>query len=80
MLINRDKLNDSQVWSDAADRLEAVICSINKGTTPDCFNFIALHNVYLLTSFLYYHYNESVISDITFDKLCKYLLDNFDRE
>ena len=32
---------------------------------------------YLITSYLYYHRNESIISDPLFDEMCKRMLDNW---
>lgn len=36
-----------------------------------------LVNVYLISSFLYYHLNESILSDHDYDRLCKTLLDRY---
>ena len=69
---------DQQLYHEAANKLHTDIQQLIAGSDFSQFNHIALHNIYLLTSFLYYQYNEIVISDNKFDALCKYILDNFD--
>ena len=33
---------------------------------------------FLMTSFAYYHYDISILTDEVFDKMCKYMLDNYE--
>lgn len=68
---------ESQIFSEAAQKLYDAIMEIKYGRPFDSFNFIMLHNIYMLGCILYYHLDESILSDTDFDKLCKYLLDNF---
>lgn len=39
---------------------------------------IYLHNLYLVTSYLYYEMNISMISDSLYDKLCGYIHDHLE--
>ena len=69
---------DSEIFSEAAQKLYDAIMEIKYGRPFHSFNFIMLHNIYMLGSVLYYHLDESILSDTDFDKLCKYLLNHFD--
>lgn len=73
------KYSSDRTGFEAASKMYRVIQHIESGMLFEEFNFIALHNIYLLASFLYYKFNISPMSDNKFDMLCKYLLDNYDK-
>ncbi len=70
--------SDNTIWFKAANKMYRIISHIESGMSFKEFNFIALHNIYLLASFLYYHYDTSPMSDNKFDMLCKYLLEHYE--
>ena len=68
---------EDKLWNQVALKMQYTIKAINNGVLFQEFSTIDLHNVYLMTSLAYYKHNRSYISDISFDKLCKYMLDNY---
>ena len=72
MLNKEDKL-----WNQVALKMQYTIKAINNGVSFDKISIIDLHNIYLLTSLAYYKHDRSYISDTSFDKLCKYMLEHY---
>lgn len=40
---------------------------------------IMLHNLYLISSYLYYNLADQILSDHTYDLICRFILENFER-
>ena len=70
------KNKEDKLWHKVALKMHYTITAINNGVSFEKIGAIDLHNVYLMTSLAYYKHNRSYISDISFDKLCKFMLDN----
>lgn len=62
-------------WADeAAVLLVSVAADIDEGADLDDIEPLSIHNLYLLSSLLYYERGVSIFSDSSFDRVCKYLL------
>lgn len=63
----------------AAERVNKLIADLETGKTElTKYNHISLCNLYLYASECYYAHDTSVMTDGMFDKICKYLLEQFD--
>jgi len=69
---------DREFWNVVATKMDNTISDLNQGVQFDSFHPITLHTLYLLTSICYYHFHSSFIPDQLFDKLCVYILDNYE--
>lgn len=69
------KNKEDKLWHAVALKMHYTIIAINNGVELHKFSPVDIHNVYLMTSLAYYKHNRSYISDISFDKICKYMLD-----
>ena len=71
-------VSDEQMWKEAADGLYEAVKRIEKGEWFDSFRPIQLFNLYLVASLLYYREDTSIMSDLNYDRLCRYLLIRYD--
>lgn len=74
----KTKITDEYICQQAAKNIFEAIQEIKYGKPFSAFNYILLHNIYMLASILYYQLNTSPMPDTTFDNLCKYLLYNYE--
>lgn len=66
--------------SEAAENFQALASMIDAGEValsevPE----VMLHNLYLVTSYLYYELHETILTDHSFDIICRYLLEHYER-
>lgn len=71
-------ISEYELWIQAAKKIDCAIKSINSGIPFDEISVIDLHTVYLVTSLGYYELHESYITDIAYDRMCKYMLTNYE--
>lgn len=72
-------MNEYELWIQVAKKIDCAIRAINSGTSFDKISVIDLHTAYLVTSLGYYELHESYISNSAYDKICKYMLTNYEK-
>lgn len=72
-------MTDQDIWNETALNLFAFIQFLETGEAEvKDIPLIALHNIYMVSSYAYYKQNHSYMRDDVFDSICKYLLENFE--
>lgn len=71
-------VSETELWGAVATKMDNTICELNQGVQFERFNPIQLHTLYLLTSICYYKFHSSFMPDQLFDKLCVYMLENYE--
>jgi hypothetical protein len=68
-----------EVCKQIALKIQYNIKALKNGIPISEITEIDLHTIYLFTCLTYYTHNTSYISDVLFDKICKYMLDHHSR-